>query len=230
MLDDCRTGGEVGNSSIGYHVTNNADKTRLKNCGSQGHETAGYQIDAGVTNGAAEDCYSGGGDGPKSDPTHAFVWSDYHFDAEVLSDITYAGGTTYNIFKVTGIVQISELYGLVSEVIADTSSNIHLEAYSTGGTVDITASPGVDIDQLPVDSIIIKRGDSGDALVLASSATPAIIENDWFQFEKTNVICVADADQTTYIRSVNSVALASGKIHWHCRYEPLSHGAFVEAA
>ncbi|GAH78807.1 unnamed protein product, partial [marine sediment metagenome] len=38
---------------------------------------------------------------------------------------------------------------------------------------------------------------------------------------------IADADQTTYIRLVISAALASGEIHWHCKYEPLSDGGFV---
>lgn len=62
-LDDCCTGGESGDSSIGFWITNSCDKARLRNCGSQGHETAGVQIDAGVTNANIRHSDSGGGDG-----------------------------------------------------------------------------------------------------------------------------------------------------------------------
>jgi len=62
-LDGCCTGGEVANVSIGYHVTNSCDKARIINCGSQGHSTAGIQIDAGCTNVVVRQFDSGGGDG-----------------------------------------------------------------------------------------------------------------------------------------------------------------------
>jgi hypothetical protein len=62
-LWECCCGGEEGDSSIGFWVTNSCDKARLKECGSQGNETAGFQFDAGCTNIVANKCESGGGDG-----------------------------------------------------------------------------------------------------------------------------------------------------------------------
>jgi len=62
-LENSCTGGESGDSSIGFWVTGSCDKARLKWCGSQGHETAGFQFDAGCTNIVCFQCESGGGDG-----------------------------------------------------------------------------------------------------------------------------------------------------------------------
>lgn len=62
-LFQCCTGGEVANTSIGFWVTNSCDKTRLDECGSQGHSTAGFQFDDGCTNICVKDSFSGGGDG-----------------------------------------------------------------------------------------------------------------------------------------------------------------------
>lgn len=62
-LNQCCTGGEIADTSIGYWVTNSCDKARFVECGSQGNSTAGFQFDAGCTNIVAKDCDSGGGDG-----------------------------------------------------------------------------------------------------------------------------------------------------------------------
>jgi len=76
-LEDCCTGGESGDSSIGYWITNSCDKTRLINCGSQGHETSGYQVDSGCTNVVASNCHSGGGDGDRIDNGNFTHWPKF---------------------------------------------------------------------------------------------------------------------------------------------------------
>jgi len=62
-LDNCCTGGEVADTSIGFWITNSCDKARLRDCSSQGNVTAGFQFDEGCTNILAKSCDSGGGDG-----------------------------------------------------------------------------------------------------------------------------------------------------------------------
>lgn len=62
-LDECCTGGDIADMSIGFWITNSCDKARLKDCSSQGHSTAGYQFDDGCANILAKACVSGGGDG-----------------------------------------------------------------------------------------------------------------------------------------------------------------------
>ena len=71
--------------------------------------------------------------------------------------------------------------------------------------------------------------DSTEALELASSATPAIVEYG-ARAASVDVNIVADYDQDTYIRLNITAALASGAIHWHCYYEPLTEDGFVEPA
>ena len=63
MLRNCCTGGTTDAGTIGSWVTNSCDKARLRDCGSQGHSTAGFQIDTGCTNVVARQSSSGGGDG-----------------------------------------------------------------------------------------------------------------------------------------------------------------------
>ena len=77
--------------------------------------------------------------------------------------------------------------------------------------------------------MLIRTDDSTEPLDLASSATPAIVEYG-ARAANVEVIVVADADQTTYIRLNLTAALASGAIHWHCRYKPITDGAFLEPA
>jgi len=225
------TRGLAADKSIGYWITNSCDGVVLRDCASRGHITAGYQVDAGVTNGVALNCSSGGGDGAKIDIYHNLVWSNYTYDNVVAKDITFAGSpTTYNIFKVTGVVRVTDIYGIVETQIENVASKLHLEAFSAGGAVDITKGPGTNIKNAIAGSALIRNEDSKNNIALASAVTPAIIENTNHKDPKTPVDIIADADQTTYIRLVISKALASGVIHWHCEYTPLSGDGLVAPA
>lgn len=229
-LHDCWTSGLAADTSAGYWITNNADKTRLRECASQGHISGGYVVDSGVTNGEAIRCVSGGGDGLKADPTHAFVWADYSFDDVVHKTVTYSAGTTHNIFKIIGTVHISKLYGTVETTMESVASLMHLEVFSAGGSVVITKIAGApDISGLVEKSLLIKGDDAGSILNMASAATPSIVERVGAEPD-AEVIIVADDNQDTFIRSNITAALASGVIDWHCEYEPLSNDGFVETA
>jgi len=83
-VEDCCTGGTPGDSSIGFHVTNSVDRVRIVNCDSSGHETAGFQIDAGVTNVVVDrQCVSGAGDGHYIDlGTDSFLGLEEHDSSE----------------------------------------------------------------------------------------------------------------------------------------------------
>jgi len=231
-IEDCRTGGEAADVSIGFWVTNSCDKCRIKNSGSQGHATAGFQVDAGCTNGEIRECASGGGDGRWVDANHAFVWSAFTYDDEVHKTVTFAGApTAYNIFKVTGSVRISDIFGMVGTPIPNTVSTIHLELYSTNASVDITDAPGVDIDSVVAGGLLVRNGPSTDPLGLADpNTTPAVAENVSWREPKTAIDIVEDNAADTYVRLVLSAALASGAIDWHCYWEPLSDDGFLEAA
>lgn len=76
-IDDNCTGGEIADTSIGYWVTNSCDKVRISNSCSQGHSTAGYQVDTGCTNGIISHCISGAGDGDRIDNGTNVMWGDF---------------------------------------------------------------------------------------------------------------------------------------------------------
>jgi hypothetical protein len=227
-LDTCCTGGTTSNSSIGFWVTNSCDKLRMRDCGSQGHATAGFQVDSGVTNAVFADCYSGGGDGARIDNGTNSVWSNYTFDDKPQKLITVDGITTHNIFKVTGAVRVSNIYAHVETITAATASNIHIEAYSENGTADMSLAPGNSIASLPAGALIVRNGPVTDALVIVDpTAGPAVEENASYRDPVTTIDVVKDTGALTYIRLVLSAA-TSGALHWHCQYSPLSDDGFLE--
>ena len=225
----CKT---VGNAAtIGFKISNGADTGVLETCTSTGHATSGFYIDTGSQDWTLLGCSSGAGDGRWVDADSANVWSNFTYASEVTKITTFAGiPTTYNIFKVTGAVRVSDIHGHIETVIPNTASDIHLELYSANGTVDITLGPGVDIDSAVEGALLVRNGPSTAELDLADPNTsPAVAENTAWRDPKTSIDAVKDDSADTYIRLVLSAALASGAIHWHCHYEPLSDDGFLES-
>jgi hypothetical protein len=226
LLRQCCTGGNA--ATIGFWVTNSCDKVRLMECGSQGHTTSGFQVDTGCTNGCIDDCHSGGSDGRWIDADDSAVWSNFHYDDIVHNMMTMNGGTTYNIFQITGTVRLDDIHGTVETQIENAASTLHLEVFSAGGSVDITDAPGTNIQNAVVGSYLIRNEESASAITLASAATPAIVESTNFRDPKVPVDIIADADQTTYVRAVLSAALDTGVIHWSAHWAPMSDTGFVQ--
>lgn len=231
-IHDSNTGSVPANTSIGYWITGSCDKCRIFDCSSQGHGTASIQVDAGCTNGSIFNFSSGGEDGRWSDADSAFVWSNFTYADLVYKTTEFAGvATTYNIFKFTGAVRITGITGDVTTVIPNTASTIHLELWADPTAVDITDSPGVDIDSAVVGATLIRNAPLASVLALGNPATvPVAIENASYRNPETSIDIVADNVTTTYVRLVLSAALASGAIHWHCTWEPLNDKGFLEPA
>ncbi len=229
-LVDCCTGGDTAQNSIGYWISGTADKFRIKNCGSQGHAQYSFYVESTCSNGHIDDCYSGRGDGMWYDPGHNAVWTNWDFDNVKNYILTFSGATTaYNLFKVTGTVEVKDIYGIVETAIPNTSSNIHLSLYSTGGETDITNNVSApDIDSAPVGSALLRIGDVSDTLIYSSSASPGVAEGTYKDLHSPLTL-VADNSNDTYIRVNISSALASGAIHWHCSWMPLSDSGWLEA-
>ena len=226
-LIDCWSRG-VG-ATRGFYLSHaDADGCLLENCVSAGNTVAGFEVVTGVSGGIFKDCTSGASDGVRLDPDKNNVWDDYAFDDKTYKLITFAGvPTTYNIFTITGAVSIKGLYGHVETQIANTASAMHLEVYSAGGTSVLTKVAGApDIDSLVVGSLLSKIDAAGVILSMSSAATPTVVEST-ASSPDAQIIIVADDDQTTYIRSNMTAALASGAIHWHVEWEPLTDNGNV---
>lgn len=229
-LEDCCTGGDSGNTSYGFLMTNSCDKTRIKNCGSQGHSAGGYYVVAGCTNGVIEGCYSGGGDGKWRDEDNSFVWSNFSYERYLFNRSILNGSTTYNLFKITGAVKVYNIFGHVTTIIANTSSSINLELYSTNASLDITATGGApDIQADVVGTVYAKESVTTDPLEKGEpNNTPAVIENTNYRDPKNPIILVEDDAADTYIQLVLSDAVASGAIQWHIEWEPITDDGFVQ--
>jgi len=224
----CKT---VGNAATyGYRIRNGVDTGVLEFCTSAGHQTSGFYIDTGSQDWTLLNCSSGAEDGKWRDIDHANVWSNFSYDETQHSEITFAGiPTTYNIFQITGAVRISNIFGVVTTPIAAVASTIYLQLFSTGGTVDITDAPGVDINAVVAGGILVRNGPSTDTLDLADpNGTPVMAENVAWKDPKTAIDIVEDNGADTFVRLVLSAALASGVIDWHCEWEPLSDDGFLE--
>ena len=231
-LMSCCTGGEVADTSIGFWVTNNCDKIRIKDCGSQGHSVSGFQIDSGCTNGAIDQCYSGRGDGRWSDNDHSAVWSDFHYDDVIDKSVEFdgSGPASVNLFKLTGSVLIDAFYGNVEEALSADIGTGYIDLYDGTNTVDITDAPGPSLNSLGVGSHLHKIDDATIALEIEDASQCRMYEDASKFGQDPNFQLTAKAGATTYVRFVYSGAGTSGEIDWYCKWKPLSEDGFLEAA
>ena len=241
-LEDCCTGGETADTSIGFWITNSCDKTRVRNCSSQGHSTAGFQFDLGCTNGIVCGGSSGGGDGKfiNNATTTNCIFSGLryqggidNYNSPIVKVIEFqAGVTQYNLFKITGSSRIVDVGGEVITALPATSTVPNLELTSTNGSVDLTdAAGGPDISGAVVGATLLRNEDSSEPLAYANpDSTPAIIESANFRSPKIPVEVFEDDAADTYITLNLTNALASGSMIWALRKDPLSADGFVEPA
>jgi hypothetical protein len=128
-LRDCLCGSTLGNTSIGFLITNSCDIVRLIDCGSGGNETAGYQIDAGVTNAILINCTSGAGDGHWIDNGAATFLDVSELDSKEHHEHVHPSpdgeGTAGNPIIVqsrindeTGATNVKDYFGDVAQIIA----------------------------------------------------------------------------------------------------------------
>ena len=132
--------------------------------------------------------------------------------------------------EVTGAVKIYNIFGHVTTATPATNSLINLELYSTNASVDITAAGGApDMISRNVGTVVAKESDSTDPLEIGEpAATPVIIENANFRSPQVPIILVKDDSADTYVQVQLSVALASGAMHWHVEWEPITDDGFIE--
>lgn len=236
IFDGC-TGGNA--ATIGYWVTNSADKYRICNCSSQGHGVAGFQVDAGCTNGVIYKFSSGGGDGRWVDTDRATVISELSYEDEEYKSITFTAGggvggtgTNYNLFQVHGACRVFNIWGVVTTATPATNSVANLELYSTNASIDVTdAAGGPDMVSRVVGTVLARESVAGDPLEIGEpETTPALIENASFRDPRVPVILIEDDSADTYLQLQLSVALASGAMEWHIQWAPVSAGGFVEPA
>ena len=219
----CKT---VGNAATyGYKISNSADTGVLQECTSVGHQTAGYFIDTGSSDWTLLNCSSGVGDGRWADTDDANVWSNFSFADEVYHRTTFTGGAgSSNLFKVTGTAEIQFIFADVETALAADVGNLKIELYD-GAATNITTN--VDVSSAPVNSFIAKTEESTKALKYYTAASAMLIEK--VDLKKSTFSIVQKNATSTYIRATWDGNAASGVIHWHCQWIPLTETGFIEA-
>jgi len=230
-LHNCSTVG-IG-ASYGYKINNNVDTGVLTNCTSVGHETSSYYVSAGSKNWTILNCSSGADDGRWVDVDNSNVWSNFEYADEVYHITTFAGGggSFDNLFKITGSVQIEYIFGDVDVVLSADIDDIYLEAYDGTNAVEITdnGGGGTDVSNAGVGSLIIKTEKATAGITLYNSSQVRVGENTNFRRPRIPFFITQKSGADTYIRVVYSGVATSGKIHWHCKWEPVDEDGFVEA-
>jgi len=236
-LEDCCTGGGTSAAafaSIGYWMTNNCDKSRLNNCGSQGHGTSSFYIDSGCTNPCIRDCSSGVGDGKWRDIDRVATWSDFSFDKIKTSTATLdadAETKSYNVAQITGTVLIKKVHIAVLTALSSNIRNFYLDIWDGATSKPISADTGLTLDSAPAGSLITRSKDSDEVLDYQSGATCFIIENTNFRRPQTEVICGQKGDDTaTYLRMTYTTtdSPSSGSLRGHVEWSPITDDGFVE--
>jgi len=227
-LIDCRT---IGNAATyGFKINNNVDSGILRNCYSTGNSTSGFYVATGSTNWTISDCFSGGGDGINADIDNANVWSNFSFDDRLFKSITFTDATqAFDLFTITGTVEIESIHGHVIAALNAEMGNCMLRIYGTDGTTDSDLTTAASCNSLPIGSFIGKTATSGDTLTVASSAAPVVIENTNFKEPRVSTIIVADNTGTTTVQfySDDGAGNKDGQIHFHCVWKPVSDDGWV---
>ena len=108
---------------------------------------------------------------------------------------------------------------------------MYLELYSTNADLDITDSPGINIQADVVGTVYSKQAPTSEPLIKGEpDNTPAIIEEANYRDPNVPIVLIEDDSADTYIRVVLSDAVASGAIHWHVEWQPITDDGFLEPA
>jgi len=214
-------------SSYGFFINNLSAIGVLDGCTSVGHQVSGFFISSGSKNWSVVGCYTGAVDGRWKDEDNdsSNVW-DIKYDSSKYKRNTFIGdgAGSVNLFKITGTVNI---YGLHADVETNLAADVGDVKYEliNGATVldvtDVVASASA-----PAGSFFAKEKKSADALTLYGSGGVQLIQETNLKKAVFAINAAGAAD--TFLRFTWSGNAASGALHHHIDWEPLSDNGFVE--
>jgi hypothetical protein len=145
------------------------------------------------------------------------------------------GATTLDVFTLTGVVRVHEIFGIVTQATnATTFQKVGLILYeSTPTTVEITdIGTGVDGSSVAVGSVFIRANVTGasNPLILKSSATCGSVELMYEGGGYGLVLTPRQGATNTVKVSFTGDADTDVDIQWYAKYTPLTVGASLVAA
>ena len=228
LLTDCDTV-STGGATRGFYINNSALRIRLIRCSSAANGTNGFEIAVGSNNCLIKDCASSGNEGKWRDYGDDNSWPGFQFDNIKHKEIVLDGSGTYNIFQITGIVQINHIWGHITEATPVNTTAASLQLFPAGGAaVQLTSLVGSDISSLPIGSMINKGLPVANAIDVADATLGFLNEQTGLIFATFSVGQKA-AGIATYIRLNVTEAGADGTIHWHADWKPITDDGLVES-
>jgi hypothetical protein len=127
--------------------------------------------------------------------------------------------SAFDIFNVVGAVRLTDIYGLVEVVIANTASLVKLTHTPAGGVMAATdiAANSASIAQAAVGTTLSITGTLANAVVLSANQTRIA--------QATSVIL-----HTGALSVASTGEPATGTISWNANYIPLTPGSYMAAA
>ena len=115
-----------------------------------------------------------------------------------------SGGTSFQLFRVHGIILLEFIYGVVKTTLNADVDNISLDVFPTGGAL-VALATLVDSASAIKGSLFVKGTGITNALVLKSGAVPFVQENsDWKEPFITTIIGEQGDLTATFIRCTYS--------------------------
>lgn len=148
---------------------------------------------------------------------------------EAIQTFAGGGGGSTNLFRVYGVIEILDMYGIVAVVLNADVDNISLDLFPAGGVL-VALAALVDSASAPVGSLFVKQTQAANALILKSAVVPYISEQADWKSPFIETLVGAQGDGTaTYIRCTYSGVATDGEIHWHIDWIPESDNGHVVA-
>lgn len=120
--------------------------------------------------------------------------------------------TSQDLFSITGLVRVHEIFGVVKTGIQNQATTVQLKFDPDDGGADVNLDAGLyDANAIAVGTLIRWTGDLSDAL----AAEVDVVEAPSFDAPATGVIMYAGDIKVVY------GAASTGVIDWYARYEPI---------
>ena len=224
VISDTGTYGFLVGSTSHYNI--------YKGCSSVNNDSGAYSFSSDALYNLVEDLNSGYGDQLLNDRGSNDV-VNHNYDCCVNKSITFTDATqAFDLFTVTGTVELELLNGHVSTVLNAEMGNCKFRVYGTDGTTDLDITTASSLNSLPVGSYLGKTAATSVALTVGSSAAPVIIENADVKKPDIGFLLVADNTGTTTIQlySDDAAGNKTGAIHFHCKFRPITEDGNIVPA
>ena len=223
----CSTAGTA--NSTGYKVNSNADTGVIENCTSVGHAVNSFIIEAGSIDWTINNCSSGAGDGPRKDVDNTNVWSNFTYPETKFKQIILNNTHNYNLFKVTGTVEIEEIFGHVTTQLVGANSDVYWQLYSATAQDTITKVADADMGPAVIGSVIMKTEDPDKKATFFDGAGVGVDKG--IDPKRKTVTINAHNDEDTYIKWIcGGNNDTSGTLHFHIVWKALTDDGFISEA